>query len=35
MTKNIRGILEKLFEYYFSNIFVNVNFLSNLKSNPK
>ena len=35
MAKNIGGILEKLFEYYFLSIFVNVNFLSNFKSNPK
>ena len=33
MAKNIRGILGKLFEYYFLNIFVNVNFLNNLKFN--
>ena len=31
MVKNIRGFLEKLFEYYFLNIIVNVNFFSNLK----
>ena len=27
MKKNIRGFLENLFEYYFLNIIVNVNFL--------
>ena len=31
MAKNIRGSLENLFEYYFVNIIVNVNFFSNLK----
>ena len=31
MTKNIRGFLENLFEYYFLNIIVNVNFFSDLK----
>ena len=31
MVKNIRGFLEKLFEYYFLNIIVNANFFSNLK----
>ena len=31
MAKNIRGFLEKLFEYYFLNIIVNVNFFSDLK----
>ena len=31
MVKNITGFLEKLFEYYFLNIIVNVNFFSNLK----
>ena len=31
MAKNIRDILENLFEYYFSNIVVNVNFFSDLK----
>ena len=30
MAKNIRGFLENLFEYYFLNIIVNVNF-SDLK----
>ena len=30
MAKN-RGFLENLFEYYFLNIIVNVNFLSDLK----
>ena len=29
--KNIRGFLENLFEYYFLNIIVNVNFFSDLK----
>ena len=31
MAKNIRGSLETLFEYYFLNIIVNVNFFSDLK----
>ena len=31
MTKNIRGFLENLFEYYILNIVVNVNFFSDLK----
>ena len=31
MAKNIRGFLEALFEYYFLNIIVNVNFFSDLK----
>ena len=31
MAKNIRGILENLFGYYFMNIIVNVNFFSELK----
>ena len=31
MAKNIRGFLENLFEYYFLNIIVNVNFYSDLK----
>ena len=31
MTKNIRDFLENLFEFYFLNIIVNVNFFSNLK----
>ena len=31
MAKNIRGFLETLFEYYFLNIIVNVNFFSDLK----
>ena len=31
MTKLIRGFLENLFEYYFLNIIVNVNFFSDLK----
>ena len=31
MVKNIRGFLENLFEYYFLNIVVNVNFFSDLK----
>ena len=29
--KNIRGFMENLFEYYFFNIIVNVNFFSDLK----
>ena len=33
MTKNIKGFLENLFEYYFLNIIVNVNFFSDLKFN--
>ena len=32
MAKNIGGFLENLFEYYFFNIIVNVNFFSDLKS---
>ena len=31
MTKNIRDFLENLFEHYFLNIIVNVNFFSHLK----
>ena len=31
MRKNIRGFLENLCEYYFLNIIVKVNFLSDLK----
>ena len=31
MAKNIRGFLETLFEDYFLNIIVNVNFFSDLK----
>ena len=31
MAKNIRGFLEKLFEYYFLNIIVNFNFFIDLK----
>ena len=31
MAKIIRGFLENLFEYYFLNIIVNVNFFSDLK----
>ena len=31
MAKNIRGFLENLFEYYFLNIIVNNNILSDLK----
>ena len=31
MAKNIGGFLENLFEYYFLNIIVNVNFFSDLK----
>ena len=31
MAKNIRDFLETLFEYYFLNIIVNVNFFSDLK----
>ena len=31
MAKNIRGFLKNLFEYYFLNIIVNVNFFSDLK----
>ena len=31
MVKNIRGFLETLFEYYFLNIIVNVNFFRDLK----
>ena len=30
MAKNIRSFLENLFEYYFLNIIVNVNFFSDL-----
>ena len=29
--KNIRGFLENLFEYYFLNVIVNVNFFSDLR----
>ena len=31
MPKNIRVLLKNLFEYYFLNIIVNVNFFSDLK----
>ena len=31
MAKNISGFLETLFEYYFLNIIMNVNFFSDLK----
>ena len=31
MAKTIRSFLENLFEYYFLNIIVNVNFFSDLK----
>ena len=31
MGKVIRGFLETLYEYYFFNIIVNVNFFSDLK----
>ena len=31
MTKQIRGFLESLFEYYLLNIIVNVNIFSHLK----
>ena len=31
MAKNIGGILENLFQYYFLNIIVNLNFFSDLK----
>ena len=31
MAKNIRGFLENLFEYYISNIILNVIFFSDLK----
>ena len=31
MAKNIRGFLENLFECYFLNIIVNVNFFNDLK----
>ena len=31
MAKNVRGFLENLFEYYFLNIIVNVNFFGDLK----
>ena len=30
MAKNVRGLLENLFEYYFLNIIMNVNFLRDL-----
>ena len=30
MAKNIKDLLEKLFEYYFLNIIVNANFFSEL-----
>ena len=33
IAKNIRGILENLFEYYFVNIFVNVSFFSDWNLN--
>ena len=32
MAKNINFLLKNLFEYYFLNIIVNVNFCSDLKS---
>ena len=31
MAKNIRGFLKNLFEYYFLNFIVNINFFSELK----
>ena len=31
MAKNIIGFLENLFDYYFFNIIVNINFFSDLK----
>ena len=31
MEKNVRDFLENLFEYYFLNIIVNVNFFSDFK----
>ena len=31
MANNIRGFSKNLFEYYFLNIIVNVNFFSDLK----
>ena len=31
MAKNIRGFLENLFEYYFLNVIVDVDFFSELK----
>ena len=31
MAKNIRGFLESLFEYYFLNNIVDINFFSDLK----
>ena len=31
MAKNIRGFLKNLFEYYFLNFIVNINFFSDLK----
>ena len=31
MAKNVRSFLENLFEYYFWNIIVNVDFFSDLK----
>ena len=31
MAKNIRGFLENLFEHYFLNIIVNINFFKDLK----
>ena len=31
MAKSIRGFSENLFEYYFLNIIVNVNFFSGLR----
>ena len=30
MAKNIRGFLETLFDYYFLNIIVNVNFFTDI-----
>ena len=31
MAKSIRGLLENLFEHYFLNVIVNINFFSDLK----
>ena len=31
MAKNIKAFRENLFEYYFLNMFVNVNFFSDMK----
>ena len=31
MAKDIKGLLENFFEYYFLDIIVNVNFFSDLK----